>query len=160
MMKRLLFAVAVFALGVGFLLQPAGANPRLKLHHHRTPVECEPGFKLIQETVIEDVERVVCKMVPEFKKKWVYSWVTDPFCIPNSKHGECPNCAGPYCRKQLVKREVLDPCPHMKCVTERIVEKVAVKVTRKVPCTDMPPVTSTPKIETIPTRPLPVGGPK
>ncbi len=159
-MKRLLFAIAVFAFGVGLILQPATANPFLKGHHFRAPVECEPGFKLVEETVIENVERVVCKMVPEFKKKWVYSWVADPFCIPDSKHGQCPNCSGPYCRKQLVKREVLEPCPNMKCVTETIVEQVAVKVYRKVPCDSLPPATiqpgtPAPKIEVIPVRPLP-----
>jgi hypothetical protein len=101
---------------------------------------------MVEETVMQDVTRTVCKMVPETKKKWVYDWINDPFCVQNTRHGHCPNCDGPYCRKKLVKMQIDEPCPTMKCVTETIVERVPVKVYRKVPCAAP---------EAIPTKPEP-----
>lgn len=130
-MKKNLLAMAAVLVGLALALQPVSADGILQRHHARPA--CEPGFQLIEETVMQDVTRTVCKMVPETKKKWVYDWVSDPFCILDSKHGQCPNCAGPYCRKQLVKRQVDVPCPTMKCVTETITERVPVTVYRKVP---------------------------
>jgi hypothetical protein len=142
-MKKALFTFALLLVGV--TVQSATADGILKRHHPAKP-ECEPGYQLIEETVIQEVKRTVCKMVPETKKKWVYSWVDDPFCIQDTRHGECPNCAGPYCRKQLVKTQIDLPCPTMKCVTETIVERVPVTVYRKVPI-------AAPEIETIPVAP-------
>ncbi|MBI2807203.1 MAG: hypothetical protein HYX68_19650 [Planctomycetes bacterium] len=132
-MKRSLFAVAAVVLGMGFPLPSAQADGLLKRHHHARP-PCESGFKLVEEITYQDVIKTVCKMVPETRKKWVYSWVDDPFCIRDAKHGQCPNCAGPYCRKQLVKRQIDVPCPTLKCVTEQVVERVQVVTYRKVPC--------------------------
>ena len=149
-MTQKLYALGAVVLGLGLAWQSATANGPLR-HHHAKPPACEPGYKIIEEVVMQDVIKSVCKMVPEFKKKWVYSMVDDPFCIRDSKHGECPNCSGPYCRKQLVKREILEPCPTMKCVTETVVERVAVTMYRKVPI-------GTPgsNIETIPVSPTPL----
>ncbi len=135
-MKMKLLAMAAVMVGVVLVLQPVSADGILKRHHAKPA--CEPGYQLIEETVLQDVTRTVCKMVPETKKKWVYDWVSDPFCIPDSKHGQCPNCSGPYCRKQLVKRQVDVPCPTMKCVTETITERVPVVVYRKVPIAAAP----------------------
>lgn len=136
-MKGYLLTFAAFAAGLGFLLPSAHADGILKKHHHAKPY-CEPGFKLVEEVVMQEVTRTVCKMVPETKKKWVYSQIDDPFCIRDSKHGQCPNCAGPFCRKLLVKTQVEVPCPGFKCVTETITEVVPVTVYRKVPCADAP----------------------
>ncbi|MSQ93017.1 MAG: hypothetical protein EXR98_00505 [Gemmataceae bacterium] len=143
-MKQKLLALAAVMAGVVFALQSASADGILKRHHAKPA--CEPGYQIIEETVLKDVTRTVCKMVPETKKKWVYDWVSDPFCIRDTKHGDCQNCSGPYCRKQLVKRQIDVPCPTMKCVTETITERVPVIVYKKVPCTE---------IETIPVQPMP-----
>jgi hypothetical protein len=132
-------------LGATYVLQSATADGILKKHHAKP--ECEPGYQLIEETVMQEVKRTVCKMVPDTKKKWVYSWVDDPFCVHNTKHGQCPECSGPYCRKQLVKFQIDLPCPGMKCVTETITERVPVTVYRKVPIGG--------HIETIPVPPTP-----
>ncbi len=163
-MKIRILATLLVAGAMAAVWQSAEAQHAHKLFHSR-PAKCDPGHQIVEEIIEQDVERVVCRMVPDPKKKWVYDWIYDPFCIQSSKHGECPNCAGPFCRKQLVKKQIDDPHPHFKCVTERIVERVQVKVYRMVPCTELPPGTVTPstappKVETIPTRPLPVGGPK
>jgi hypothetical protein len=152
-MKSRIFAFAVIASALSVLGQDADADGILKRHpgHHSAPPTCEPGFKIVEEIVMQDVVRQVCKTVPEFKKKWVYSFIDDPFCIQDSHHGhhgKCQQCDGPFCRKQLVKREVLEPCPTMKCVIETIVERVPVKVYRKVPC-DAPGG----KVEVLPTLP-------
>lgn len=146
-MRRHVLPLAAFCVGLGGLLSGAHADGILK-KHHSTPPHCEPGYKIVEETVMQEVTRTVCKMVPETKKKWVYSTIDDPFCIRDTRHGECPNCSGPYCRKLLVKTHVEVPCPGLKCVTETITEVVPVKVYRKVPCG---PTES--KIETIPAPP-------
>jgi hypothetical protein len=135
-MNRILLAFAAIAFAATLALQPASADGILKKHHGRP--ECEPGFKIVEEIVIQEVTRAVCKMVPETKKKWVYSWVDDPFCIRDTRHGECPNCSGPYCRKLLVKRQIDEPCQTLKCVTELITERIPVTVYRKLPC-ELPP---------------------
>lgn len=139
-MKGYLLILAGFAASLGLMLPGAHADGILKKHHHGKP-HCEPGFKLVEEVVMQEVTRTVCKMVPETKKKWVYSTIDDPFCIHDAKHGHCPNCTGPYCRKLLVKTQVDVPCPGFKCVTETITEVVPVTVYRKVPCdvAPMPP---------------------
>ncbi len=117
---------------------------------------CEPGFQWVEETCYKDVERLVCRMVPEVKKhkKWVYSAKPDPFCLSQSGKscfagpghacgkencGGCPSCEGPFCRIQLVKREIVTHEETiMKCVTESVVEKVAYTVRKKVPCSATP----------------------
>jgi hypothetical protein len=136
-MNRYFFAGAALVLALGIALPAANADGLFKKHHHGPPA-CEPGYKIIEEIVMQEVTRTVCKMVPETKKKWVYKTIDDPFCIHDTKHGHCPQCSGPYCRKQLVKFQIDEPCQTMKCVTETIVELVPVKVYRKVPCETIP----------------------
>src|SRR4029077_17506101 len=106
-MKLKVFAAAALLLGVGLAWQTASADGVLTKHHSTPPV-CEPGFKIVEEIVMQDVTRTVCKQVCVPKKKWVYSQIDDPFCIRDSKHGTCANCSGPYCRKLLVKTQVDD----------------------------------------------------
>jgi hypothetical protein len=146
-MKLRLIALCLTGLACAIAWQSASGQHLLK--HHHAPPACEPGFKIVEEVVMQDVERFVCKMVPETKKKWVYSMIDDPFCVQNTRHGDCPECSGPYCRKLLVKRLVDEPCPGMKCITEKIVERVPVTVYRKVPC-------DAPKVENIPVQPKPL----
>jgi hypothetical protein len=146
-MKLRLTAFAAVLFAAVAVLQPAGAEGILK-KHHAAPPDCEPGFKMVAETVMQPVTRTVCRMIEEPKKKWVYDWIDDPFCIQDHKHGTCPNCKGPYCRKLLVKRQIELPCPNPKCVTEIITELVPVVVYKKVPCD-----TPAPPIEKIPTMP-------
>jgi len=131
-MKHKLLAVAAMLVGIALAWQSASADGILKKHHNKPA--CEPGFQIIEEVVMQEVTRTVCKMVPETKKKWVYDWIDDPFCVQNTKHGNCPECSGPYCRKLLVKKQIDLPCPTMKCVTETIVERVPVTIYKKVPC--------------------------
>ena len=142
-MKTRIFAALLFALAVGLAWQSASGQHR-RPHQQRTPPACEPGFQIVEEIVYQQVERFVCKMVPEVKKKWVYSMIDDPFCVQNTRHGQCPECSGPYCRKLLVKRQIDEPCPTMKCVTEKIVETVPVVRYKKVP------IVSTPAEKTMP----------
>ncbi len=148
-MNSKLFGLAAMFCGIVLAWQSASADGILPRHHHAPPT-CEPGFKIVEEVVMQEVTRTVCKMVPDMKKKWVYSWIDDPFCVKCGKHGSCQHCQGPYCRKQLVKFQI-DDCPTMKCVTETITEVVPVKVYRKVPCDDAP------KGELLPVRPTPIG---
>lgn len=149
-MKKRYFSLLLAAFTLGVAWQSAAGQHLLK-HHHAGPPACEPGYKMVEEIVLQDVVKHVCKHVTEYKKKWVYSMIDDPFCVPDRKHGDCADCAGPFCRKLLVKREVPDLShPFTKCVTETIVEKVAVTVYRKVPC-DTPS-----NIEMIPVKPKPV----
>jgi hypothetical protein len=132
-MKRSLFALAILAICFSVAWQDAAADGILP-HHHRTPPVCEAGFKIVEEIVLQDVSRQVCKIVQEHKKKWVYSFIDDPFCVKETRRCDCVQCAGPHCRKQLVKREVIDPAhTTTKCVVVTIVEKVPVTVYRKVP---------------------------
>ena len=116
-----------------------------------------PGYQIVEEICYKQVERSVCKVVPDVKKvsKWVYSCKEDPFCIKKSgKHCTCDSCSDPQHRIQLVKREVIEEHATTKCVVEKIVETVPYKVYRKVPCG--PAASSVaPTLETIP-RPLPM----
>ena len=151
-MKTKMFAFAALALSFVAILQPASADGILKKHHGRP--NCEPGYQIVEEVVIQEVTRAVCKMVPETKKKWVYSTIDAPYCIQECSHGHghanCPHCSGPYCRKLLVKRQIDEPCETMKCVTELIVEKVPVTIYRKVPCG-----TETQRPEVLNAKPMP-----
>ena len=130
MTKRIL-AIAVALFGIALAWQSACADGILQRHHAKPA--CEPGFQIVEEIVYQDVTKSVCKMVPDVKKKWVYSMIDDPFCLHDTKHGQCPQCAGPCCRKLLVKKQVDVPCPGTKCVTETIVERVPVITYKKVP---------------------------
>ncbi|HZZ77038.1 MAG TPA: hypothetical protein VFE62_00885 [Gemmataceae bacterium] len=145
-MKLRLLAFAAIVVAAVCVLHPAGAEGILKKHH--APPACEPGFKMVAETVMQPVTRTVCRMVDEPKKKWVYDWIDDPFCIKDHKLGTCPNCKGPYCRKLLVKREIELPCLQQKCVTETITEMVPVVVYKKVPCDE-------PRAEVLSVKPMP-----
>lgn len=116
---------------------------------------CEPGFPLVEEIRYKEVCREVCKPITEVKKKWVYCWKDDPFCLPKDgkkccAHGAegCPHgsCVGPFPRKQLVKKQVIDKVV-TKCEVEKVVELVPYKVYRKVPCGQgvAPPAGGVPK---------------
>jgi hypothetical protein len=110
---------------------------------------CEPGYRWADQVVYKDVERLVCKVVPDVKKvkKVVYTQKDDPFCRPAHKPGCadprcggcCPDCKGPYTRKILVKTEVTCEEPTTKCVVARVVERVPCTVRVKVPCDPGPP---------------------
>lgn len=139
---------------------------------------CEPGYQWVEEICYKDVERDVCKIVPDVikHKKIVYTTKDDPFCIPHDgknpwhaifkrglghghgcntckdgacEPGKCPSCDGPYCRKQLVKKEIVCEEPTTKCVVEKVVERVQYTVLKKVPCTTIPEC-STPGVPTAP----------
>jgi hypothetical protein len=105
----------------------------------------------VAETCYKDVFREVCRFAPETKKvkKWVYSCIDEPFCVPDSRNRQkacghktcedgcstCASCAGPYHRKLLIKREiVIDEICEPKCVVETVIEKVAYKVYHAIPC--------------------------
>jgi hypothetical protein len=150
-MQLRLTAFAAILVAAVCVLQPVGAEGILKKHHVGPPA-CEPGYKIVEETVMQEVTRTVCRPIEEPKKKWVYDWIDDPFCIQDHKHGECPNCKGPYCRKLLVKRQIELPCLVTKCVTETITERVPVIVYKKVPC-DLPvPIEKAPVVITPPAK--------
>src|SRR5205823_6412108 len=104
-MKSKILACLLVAFAAGVAIQTSAADGILKRHHYSSPPVCEPGYKIVEEIVIQDVVRTVCKPVEEFKKKWVYSMIDDPYCIQPCKHGHhgtCEVCKGPYCRKLLV----------------------------------------------------------
>lgn len=108
---------------------------------------CKPGHKWVEVDSYTEVVRYVCKVVPDVKKvrKVNYSTKDDPFCLPNGCLKElpvgcatdaegCATCKGPYMRKILVKTEVVCEEPTVKCVVERVVERVPCKVKQMVPC--------------------------
>src|SRR5262245_18507964 len=82
------------------------------------PPACEPGFQYVQEIEYREAEHAICKVVPIKKTKWVYSSKRDYFCLPRcpcfrhgcrdgcGTEGGCMECEGPYCRQQLVKKQV------------------------------------------------------
>ena len=161
-MKTKLLACLLVAFATAVTFQASFADGLLK-HQHRTPPVCEPGYKIVEEVVYQDVVKYVCKQVQEYKKKWVYSTIDEPYCTQGcGVHGNCDNWKGPYCRQLLVKREILLPCPTTKCVTEAVVERVPVVVYTKVPCAPgevappayMPPANG--KSEVLQAKPLPV----
>ncbi len=121
---------------------------------------CEPGYMWVEEVCYREVERFECKTVPDVKKhkKTVYSCKEDPFCIKGGSGGfsflnlfkrhndcceTCPSCDGPFCRIKLIKKEVVCEEPTTKCVVERVVDKVAYTVRKKVPCGSVPCPTGT-----------------
>jgi hypothetical protein len=131
MRTGLWFMAAV--VGTAAVLTTAGADD--------AKTNCEAGCKFVEEIVYKEVPKFTCKIVPNVKKKWVYSCFDDAFCFthtPCAKHGceKCPTCQT-YCRKLLVKRQV-EHCVGSKCVIEKTMEVVPCKVTRKVPCMPAP----------------------
>lgn len=99
---------------------------------------CPPGCKIVEEIVMKEQPRFCCEVVPNVKKKWVYDWVEDGFCIPHSPlHGKAcdkvPHCRA-CSRKQLVKKQV-EECVGHKCEVKKTMETVPCKVYRIVPCT-------------------------
>jgi hypothetical protein len=100
---------------------------------------CPPGCRVVEEIVMKEQVRFCCEVVPDMKKKWVYDWVEDAFCIPHTplhKHGcdkepHCRSCT----RKLLVKKQV-EECVGKKCEVKKTVETVPCKVYRIVPCGD------------------------
>ena len=127
--------LAVLLAGFGLAWQMAKADDIVPARH--APPVCEPGYKIVEEVVYKDVVKTVCRMVPNVKTKWVYAVVDAPICVarrtPGSKRTECQQ----ICRKVLVKKLVNVPCSTMKCVSEKIVERVPFVVYHKLPC-DMP----------------------
>src|SRR4051794_27635114 len=142
-MKRKLYAALAALLGLTLAWQAGrAAGP----HHHAMPPAPQPGCKVVEDVTFQEVVRYVCKVVPDVKKRWVYDCIDDPFCIQHTprQHGlgllghgcgkdcghgcdaaACPNCEGPFCRKQLVKRQIEEECG-TKCVIEKIVDRVPV----------------------------------
>lgn len=154
MKQRLLI---LFSLGLASMLalQALAADVRLG-------PPCEPGYQWVEQTTYKEVVHYTCKIVPDVKKKWVYSTIDDPFCIPcgltggcccsHCSHGGCGTCQGPFPRKLLVKKEVELPCAGRKCVVEKIVDKVPCTEYRKVP---IEPAQITPPAEIMPPPPTP-----
>jgi hypothetical protein len=118
---------------------PAGADG----NHHHVPA-CEPGYTLVPEVTYVEVCRKVCKLVPDVREteKWVYSCKSEDLCFKKcplhglhtcagcEQCGACVQCDKPVTRNRLVKRLVVEECPSVKCVVER----VPCVVYRKVPC--------------------------
>lgn len=152
-------------------------------HGHKSapPGPCEPGYEWVEVTVYQEVVRDVCKIVPDIKKttKWVYSTVADPFCIQKSPHkpghlshllhghkcdghceGGCPTCQGPYCRQQLVKKQVVCEEPTTKCIVEKVVERIPCTTWQKVPCGTVIPTMPTPVMPPATIVPEPIPAPK
>lgn len=98
---------------------------------------CPPGCKIVEEIVMKEQVRFCCEVVPDMKKKWVYDWVEDGFCIPHTplhKHGcdkepHCRSCT----RKLLVKKQV-EECVGKKCEVKKTTETVPCKVYKIVRC--------------------------
>lgn len=116
---------------------------------------CAPNCPVTREVIYQDVIKHVCRKIPEVKKRWMYSWVDQPFCVPDFHKGGCPGCAGPYYRKVLLKRLVEEPCGE-KCVVETMVEKVPVVVCRPSPCGGVSMPAGAPPTVVIPPLPRPI----
>ena len=82
-MKTRILTCLLTALALGIAWQ--SADGQFVHRNLQGPPPCEPGFRIVEEIVMQDVERYVCKMVPVVPKKWVYDWVDDPFCILDSR---------------------------------------------------------------------------
>src|SRR5579871_6755234 len=82
------------------------------------PMFVEPGYRMVQKVEYQEVEHRYCKMVPDKRRKWVYCSKPDYYCKPPCpfhwpwQHKDdcdcqaCPGCRGPFCRPQLMKKEV------------------------------------------------------
>jgi hypothetical protein len=106
------------------------------------PPCCPPGYQIVVEIQYHEVVRKVCKLVPDVKKtkKVVYSTIDEDFCLPRLRLFGCKeecgsriSCGTPQCRKLLVKKEVVEECPTVKCVVEHVLERIPCKVYRLVP---------------------------
>ncbi len=150
------------------------------------PVPCGPGCQIVTETTYREVTRKVCRWVPDVKKttKWVYDCKCEEYCAPrlfpshlgdhNACNGcdSCAACGNVRTKHFLVKKQVVEECPSMKCVVECVTEKIPCVVQRRVPSGPMPcsggitPLSAlppragsvTPVSYTTPTQPLRVGG--
>ncbi len=150
---------------LGLALAMTGAIPLLASDREvctEKPPSCEPGFRYVPVTELREVEHPVCKVVPAKRTKWVYSSKPDYYCLPacpcpclhhkDSPCDACKHCEGPYCRQQLLKKQVEWECG-TKCVVEVLKEKVPCTVWRKVPC-GVPGCSTGP----LPPAPTPVTG--
>ncbi len=130
-MKRNLnmYRLAMVLVGIGHAVASAQET------YLQKPATCEPGFEWVQETIYREMECPVCKVVPNLRKKWVYSSKLDYFCVPalHGACGDCGACAGPYCRQVLLKKQI-EYQHGTKCVVEMVKEKVPVVVWKKVLC--------------------------
>jgi len=106
--------------------------------HAGEPPPAEPGYRWVEVDGYEEIERLVCKVVPDVKKvkKIVYSTKDDAFCVPRPDLGgdsdTCPTCKGLYHRKILIKKEITCEEPTTKCVTAKVKVKVPCKVWQKI----------------------------
>ena len=174
-MTRSLFA-AVLALGLAASAARAGA-PKPPQPAASAP---KPSPSATAEPACHEVVRYVCKIVPNIRARWVYECIDDPFCIQVSPKGHgcghgcghqgcghhgcgrkscdstIPNCEGPYCRKQLVKRLIEEECG-TRCVIEKIVEKVPIAVCPPGGCPGgLAPIGPVPAVEQLRSLPTPV----
>jgi hypothetical protein len=108
-----------------------------RIHATRIVCPAEPGYQIVECVEYKEITRHVCKLVPEVKKKWVYTCKNEPFCLLGSGglcHDGCAGCAGPFDRCLLVKKQIELPCGTQKCVVETVKEKLPMTVFRKVRC--------------------------
>lgn len=149
--RGLLLAALICGLGVLSVADAAEPCPA-------KPKACEPGYQMVEEIVLKEVVRKVCKVVPEVKKhkRIVYTVKCEDYCLPKcgglfagcgdkcNKCGFrgpgacCPMCEEPRTRRVLVKKEVIEEEHTFKCVVECVTELVPVKVCKKVPCNPPP----------------------
>lgn len=133
--------VLMFAMLAAAMTTLSLASAQEVVHSQMPP--CEPGYQWVQEIGYQDIDHPCCKRVPNMRKKWVYCSKPDYFCVPECRRGGCGNggcdrdscgdCFGPYCRKQLLKKQV--ECQYgTKCVVEITKEKVPCVIWKKVPC--------------------------
>ncbi len=137
MKKSLLVLVMMFA-AIGWL---CGQDAPPENEPQRLPA-LEPGYEYVRKIEYKEVERRYCKMVPDKRSKWVYDTKPDYYCVPPCPlrklfhHGDCeqceacPACKGPFCRQQLMKKQIQWDCGQ-KCVVETVKDKVPYFVWRK-----------------------------
>jgi hypothetical protein len=109
---------------------------------------CPPGYQIVPVVEYHEVNRHVCKLVPqkETVRHTVYDCKGEPFCLRKlslpclewlcGKKGcdTCDECQPPHCRTRLMKKVVTEEVECCKCVVETVTEKVPVIVHRMVPC--------------------------
>jgi hypothetical protein len=101
-----------------------------------------PDYRMVQKVEYKEIEHRYCKMVPDKRRKWIYSTKPDYYCHPPCplhwpwQHKEecgdgqaCKGCRGPFTRPQLMKREIEWECGKI-CKIEVVKEKVPVLVWR------------------------------
>ena len=132
------------ALGLGWFFVAAAPADEVVSQHR--PV-CPPGHTTVEEVLHKEVVRHHCKYVTETKKvvRTVYEFKEEPFCLPKCEPcswfglhkkdcRDCNPCEPPYCRRILVKREIVEEVPVCRCVIETVKVLAPVKVSRQVPC--------------------------